>query len=108
MESKLYAWVLYLQVAAQAARQRRRKKRRTRAADSFCNGTFDDLYCVTGELLGEGAYAKVWTCMNRYTHKEYAVKVAGNTTFVYFKLKESFVTPFLHRLLKSMLLAIAA
>lgn len=64
-----------LQVAAQAARQRRRKKRRTRAADSFCNGTFDDLYYITDELLGEGAYATVWTCVNKYTNVEYAVKV---------------------------------
>jgi len=65
----------FSQVAAQAARQRRRKKRRTRAGDSFCNGTFDDLYFISDELLGEGAYATVWTCVNKYTSKEYAVKV---------------------------------
>ncbi|XP_002131954.2 MAP kinase-interacting serine/threonine-protein kinase 1 [Ciona intestinalis] len=79
-----------LQVAAQAARQRRRKKRRTRAADSFCNGTFEDLYYINGELLGEGAYATVWTCINKYTHKEYAVKiiekhVAGHSRMKVFK-----------------------
>lgn len=63
------------QVAAQEARQRRRKKKRTRAADSFCTGTFEDLYDVDDELLGEGAYATVWTCHNKFTGKEYAVKV---------------------------------
>jgi hypothetical protein len=75
---------------AAAARNRRRKKRRTRAADSFCNGTFEDLYYVTGELLGEGAYAKVWTCINRFTDKECAVKiiekhVAGHSRMKVFK-----------------------
>uniref|UniRef100_H2YWL2 Protein kinase domain-containing protein n=1 Tax=Ciona savignyi TaxID=51511 RepID=H2YWL2_CIOSA len=79
-----------LQVAAQAARQRRRKKRRTRAADSFCNGTFEDLYYINDELLGEGAYATVWTCINKYTNKEYAVKiiekhVAGHSRMKVFK-----------------------
>jgi len=53
----------------------RKKKRRTRAGDSFCTGTFDDLYYITGDHLGEGAYATVWTCVNRFTHKEYAVKM---------------------------------
>lgn len=79
-----------MQVAAQAARQRRRKKRRTRAGDSFCNGTFDDLYTISDELLGEGAYATVWTCINKYTNKEYAVKViekhvAGHSRMKVFK-----------------------
>jgi len=64
-----------MQAQAEAARHRRRKKRRTRAGDSFCNGTFNDLYYLTEDRLGEGAYATVWTCVNRFTHKEYAVKI---------------------------------
>jgi len=75
---------------AAAARNRRRKKKRTRAADSFCSGTFEDLYYISGELLGEGAYAKVWTCINRFTDKECAVKiiekhVAGHSRMKVFK-----------------------
>lgn len=34
-----------------------------------------DLYKLTGEILGEGAYASVQTCVNMYTDQEYAVKI---------------------------------
>ncbi len=30
---------------------------------------------MTGEILGEGAYASVQTCINIYTELEYAVKI---------------------------------
>ena len=74
----------FFKVAAEAARQKRRKKRRTRAGDSFCNGTFADLYDITDELLGEGAYATVWTCVNKYTYKECAVKVSFQINYFLF------------------------
>lgn len=34
-----------------------------------------DVYKLQDEVLGEGAYAKVQTCISQITHKEYAVKV---------------------------------
>ena len=34
-----------------------------------------DLYKLSGEILGEGAYASVQTCVNMYTDQEYAVKI---------------------------------
>lgn len=34
-----------------------------------------DVYKLQDEVLGEGAYAKVQTCINQITQKEYAVKV---------------------------------
>lgn len=34
-----------------------------------------ELYKLTGEILGEGAYASVQTCINIYTDLEYAVKI---------------------------------
>lgn len=34
-----------------------------------------DVYKLQDEVLGEGAYARVQTCINQITHKEYAVKV---------------------------------
>lgn len=36
---------------------------------------FADLYKLTGEILGEGAYASVQTCVNMYTDQEFAVKI---------------------------------
>uniref|UniRef100_A0A667XBK4 non-specific serine/threonine protein kinase n=1 Tax=Myripristis murdjan TaxID=586833 RepID=A0A667XBK4_9TELE len=53
---------------------KRRKKKRTRATDSF-TGSFDDLYKLTDEVLGQGAYAKVQGCISLQNGKEFAVKI---------------------------------
>uniref|UniRef100_A0AAQ6ID09 non-specific serine/threonine protein kinase n=1 Tax=Anabas testudineus TaxID=64144 RepID=A0AAQ6ID09_ANATE len=53
---------------------KRKKKKRTRATDSF-TGTFDDLYKLTDEVLGQGAYAKVQGCISLQNGKEFAVKI---------------------------------
>lgn len=37
--------------------------------------SFLELYKLTGDILGEGAYASVQTCVNIYTEMEYAVKI---------------------------------
>jgi len=55
------------------AKRRRRKKKRT--GSSLVSSCFQDLYKLTGEILGEGAYASVQTCVNIYTDQEYAVKM---------------------------------
>ena len=34
-----------------------------------------EIYKLTGEVLGQGAYASVQTCVNIYTEVEYAVKI---------------------------------
>lgn len=57
----------------QAARRRRKKKKRT--GSSLAASNFSDLYRLTGEVLGEGAYASVQTCICLYTGKEHAVKI---------------------------------
>ncbi|XP_010714457.1 MAP kinase-interacting serine/threonine-protein kinase 1-like [Meleagris gallopavo] len=54
---------------------KRKKKKRTRATDHV-PGKFEDLYKLTAELLGEGAYAKVQGAVSLQTGKEYAVKVS--------------------------------
>lgn len=55
--------------------KRRKKKRKTRATDSL-PGKFEDVYQLTSELLGEGAYAKVQGAVSLQSGKEYAVKVS--------------------------------
>ncbi|KAJ8418965.1 hypothetical protein AAFF_G00004640 [Aldrovandia affinis] len=56
------------------AKKRNKKKKRCRATDSF-SGRFEDVYRLHDEILGEGAYARVQTCFNLITTKEYAVKI---------------------------------
>ncbi|KAI4829334.1 hypothetical protein KUCAC02_023380 [Chaenocephalus aceratus] len=53
---------------------KRKKKKRTRATDSS-TGTFDDLYKLTDEVLGRGAFAKVQGCISLQNGYEYAVKI---------------------------------
>lgn len=60
-------------VIAEGEKKKRRRRRRT--ASTLVASTFKDLYRLTGEVLGEGAYASVQTCVNIYTDIEYAVKI---------------------------------
>ncbi|XP_031826994.1 MAP kinase-interacting serine/threonine-protein kinase 1 isoform X2 [Nomia melanderi] len=55
------------------ARRKRRKKKRS--GSSLMSSCFQELYKLTGEVLGEGAYASVQTCRSLYTDLEYAVKI---------------------------------
>ncbi|NXV50576.1 MKNK2 kinase, partial [Uria aalge] len=55
------------------AKKRNKKKKRCRATDSF-SGRFEDVYQLQEEVLGEGAHARVQSCVNLITNKEYAVK----------------------------------
>ena len=57
----------------EAAKSRRRKKKKTNS--SVVATTFNDLYAMTGEILGQGAYASVRTCRNVWTDQEFAVKI---------------------------------
>ncbi|NXA59496.1 MKNK2 kinase, partial [Mohoua ochrocephala] len=58
------------------AKKRNKKKKRCRATDSF-SGRFEDVYQLQEEVLGEGAHARVQSCVNLITNKEYAVKVSA-------------------------------
>merc|ERR1711942_245520 len=70
----------YDRAAAIAARKeeaktRRKKKKKTASSTSLASNTFQEIYKLTGEVLGQGAYASVQTCVNIYTEVEYAVKI---------------------------------
>merc|ERR1711910_104166 len=70
----------YDRAAAIAARKeeaktRRKKKKKTASSTSLASNTFQEIYRLTGEVLGQGAYASVQTCVNIYTEVEYAVKI---------------------------------
>lgn len=56
-----------------------KKKKRRFAADMQSN-RFSDVYSLTGEVLGRGAYGQVWTCRNIFSGKEFAVKIIDKFT----------------------------
>ena len=56
-----------IEAAKEAAKKVRRKKKRTASSTSLASNTFQELYRLTGEVLGQGAYASVQTCVNLYT-----------------------------------------
>ncbi|XP_060744197.1 MAP kinase-interacting serine/threonine-protein kinase 2-like [Tachysurus vachellii] len=55
-------------------KRRNKKKKRCRATNCFSR-RFEDVYRLQDEVLGEGAYAVVQTCVCLSTRTEYAVKI---------------------------------
>ncbi|KAF4086319.1 hypothetical protein AMELA_G00105500 [Ameiurus melas] len=55
-------------------KRRNKKKKSCRATEGFSR-RFVDVYSVQDEVLGEGAYAVVQTCVRLSTRREYAVKI---------------------------------
>uniref|UniRef100_A0A1B6C9X3 non-specific serine/threonine protein kinase n=1 Tax=Clastoptera arizonana TaxID=38151 RepID=A0A1B6C9X3_9HEMI len=72
----------------------RKKRRNKKATASLVSSCFQDLYKLTGEVLGQGAYASVQTCVNLLTDLEYAVKmiekIPGHSRARVFKEVETF------------------
>ncbi|CAN7989827.1 unnamed protein product [Ixodes pacificus] len=66
---------LQQQQEQQQQQQQRRRRKKKRNGSSLAASNFSDLYCLTGEVLGEGAYASVQTCICLYTGKEHAIKI---------------------------------
>ncbi|MCL4137713.1 UNVERIFIED_CONTAM: hypothetical protein GTU68_053898, partial [Idotea baltica] len=64
-----------LEQARQEAKEKRRRRKKKRSGSTLVAGCFSDLYRLTGEVLGQGAYASVQTCINIYTNQECAVKI---------------------------------
>lgn len=53
---------------------------------------FSDLYKLTDEVLGQGAYAKVQGCIHLQNRQEYAVKVRKDVLHVFFRTLIEFKT----------------
>ncbi|XP_076028609.1 MAP kinase-interacting serine/threonine-protein kinase 2-like isoform X1 [Oratosquilla oratoria] len=64
-----------LEQAREEAKERRKRRKKKRSGSTLVASCFNDLYKLTGEVLGQGAYASVQTCINIYTDYEYAVKI---------------------------------
>jgi len=62
-----------------ASQQRRKKKKRIRST-RFSATTFHDAYSLKGEILGEGSYGRVETCIFQLTGHEFAVKIVSKTS----------------------------
>lgn len=62
-----------LEQRKEEAKTRRRKKKKTNS--SLAATKFNELYRLTGEVLGQGAYASVRACKDVWTEKEFAVKI---------------------------------
>ena len=61
--------------AKNAAKPATAKKKKRRFAHDMQTNRFSDVYSLTGEELGKGAYGIVYACRNIYTGDEYAVKI---------------------------------
>lgn len=72
-ENDVFSADLSFQQRQEQAKTTRRKKKKTNS--SLVATTFKELYTLTGEVLGQGAYASVRTCRNIWTDLEYAVKI---------------------------------
>jgi len=62
-------------VRKEEAKKARKKKKKTVSTSSLACNTFPEVYRLTNEVLGQGAYARVQTCINIFTEREFAVKI---------------------------------
>jgi len=60
---------------------RRKKKRKRILCESLSVTHFDDVYKLTGEVLGEGSYGRVESCAHIHTGQEYAVKIISKQSW---------------------------
>jgi len=57
------------------SQRKRKKKKRNENSFSLATSHFKEIYHLTEEVLGQGAYAIVKSCTNKLTGQEYAVKI---------------------------------
>lgn len=65
--------------------KKRRKKKKL--VESLSSTRFKDVYYLTGDVLGEGSYGRVETCINMYTDVEFAVKIISKKNWCFSRSK---------------------
>ena len=70
---------------ASMIKSKRRKKKRL--CESMSMARFKDTYYLTGDVLGEGSYGRVETCINMFTDLEYAVKLIAKSDWCFSRAK---------------------
>jgi len=76
---------IQMTAAAQKLKTKRRKKKRL--CESMSMARFKDTYYLTGDVLGEGSYGRVETCINMFTDQEYAVKLINKSDWCFSRAK---------------------
>ena len=59
---------------------KKRNKKKKRLASTLSYSNFADLYKLKNEVLGQGSYGRVETCINVFSGEEYAVKIISEPT----------------------------
>ncbi|TRY78419.1 hypothetical protein TCAL_01677, partial [Tigriopus californicus] len=70
-----------------AGERRKKRKKKKRLVESLSCSTFKDIYYLTGDVLGEGSYGRVETCINMFTDVEYAVKIISTSNWCFSRSK---------------------
>lgn len=69
-----------------AVRSRKNKKKK-RLFSTLSASTFQDLYTLKNDVLGQGSYGRVESCINEYTKVEYAVKIIDKENWAFNRQK---------------------
>jgi len=73
--------------ASESEPRRRNKKKKRRLASTLSSSSFNDLYRLNNDVLGQGSYGIVETCVNIYTNMEYAVKIINKDSWAFNRQK---------------------
>merc|ERR1711981_575155 len=65
----------------------RRNKKKKKAFSTMSASSFSDLYSLKNDILGEGSYGRVESCVNVYTQMEYAVKIINKDSWTFNRQK---------------------
>jgi len=76
-----------VQTSAEVVQLKKRNKKKKRLASTLSCSSFNDLYKLKNEVLGQGSYGRVETCVNVFSGKEYAVKIINKESMFFNRKK---------------------